>query len=267
MSNQKIFLTFADTRLLHRKARIMPGMWKMGVYDAAYSADEYDLEPSFLEKFGPRIESERRFIDDRNPWYHFWKWHPQRKTRGYGYWCWKPYLILRLLKAMREGDILHYGDIDIRFNPPGRKRLLEYFAIAQKDPTGILAFFNDVQPDLSDGNRFNRYWIKGDCLDYFNLRHDDNFLHAPMVWAGNVFVRKCDRSLKLIQEWMDVFHHDFSLVDDSPSRAANRPEFIEHRHDQAIFSILCYKHSISTVSHRECLMSHTSADALRPFYF
>ena len=38
------------------------------------------------------------------------------------------------------------------------------------------------------------------------------------------------------------------MVNDSPSLKKNFPGFIENRHDQSVFSLLCKKNSISSVS-------------------
>jgi hypothetical protein len=38
------------------------------------------------------------------------------------------------------------------------------------------------------------------------------------------------------------------LIDDTPSSSPNKYGFIEHRHDQAIFSLLCIKYKVLTVS-------------------
>jgi len=39
-----------------------------------------------------------------------------KNKRGYGYWFWKPYLILKIMKKMNAGDILHYADIGCHIN-------------------------------------------------------------------------------------------------------------------------------------------------------
>lgn len=41
---------------------------------------------------------------------------------------------------------------------------------------------------------------------------------------------------------VSVFLTDFSLIDDSPSKSENMNGFIEHRHDQSVFSLLFKVH-------------------------
>ena len=50
----------------------------------------------------------------------------------------------------------------------------------------------------------------------------------------------CDKTRTLVNRWYELCCN-YHLIDDSPSIAPNLPEFIEHRHDQAIFSLLTKK--------------------------
>ena len=43
----------------------------------------------------------------------FWNNHSEfilANKRGYGYWLWKPYLIMKTLEQMNDNDILVYAD-------------------------------------------------------------------------------------------------------------------------------------------------------------
>lgn len=49
----------------------------------------------------------------------FWNKHGNfivKNPRGFGYWLWKPYLILRELNKMFEGDVLVYFDCGNEIN-------------------------------------------------------------------------------------------------------------------------------------------------------
>jgi hypothetical protein len=54
--------------------------------------------------------------------------------------------------------------------------------------------------------------------------------------------------MDFIRHWIRVFSEDFSMIDDSSSRSPNLEGFIEHRHDQSIYSILGKLLPISTIS-------------------
>ena len=43
---------------------------------------------------------------------------------------------------------------------------------------------------------------------------------------------------KFITHWRSVIYADFNLINDASSQSPNEPDFVDHRHDQSIFSIL-----------------------------
>src|SRR5690606_14929140 len=64
-------------------------------------------------------------------------------------------------------------------------------------------------------------------------------------------IKKCKKSISIISQWLEVFKKDFNLVDNSPSSSENFPGFIENRHDQSVFSILCKINNVKTISSSE----------------
>ena len=174
-------------------------------------------------------------------------------SRGYGYWSWKPYLLLKTLKRMEEGDILAYADLGCFFNPKGRDRLLEYFDMAEKSPAGVLGFrsYEKSYNAMPETVYYDYMWTKGDILDYFGVREDKSYTHTTQVEATVIFIRKCDESVALIEEWVKTISDDTTLITDLPSRSPNLEGFRDNRHDQSIFSILAKKHNITTLSTNE----------------
>ena len=49
-------------------------------------------------------------------------------------------------------------------------------------------------------------------------------------------------------DWIEVFEKRFDLIDDTPSKLKNFEKFIENRHDQSVFSILCKINLIKSLS-------------------
>ncbi len=228
---RKFFLSFADSRMSGALQRIRQQAEAMGCYDHIVVADQSYLNIDFREKFKDKLKP---------------------NVRGYGYWCWKPQVILQLLEQIEDGDIIQYTDAGCHLNKAGMARLLEYFELANASDTGILAFaavpptFHDESislPDLSDYR-----WCKADLFHHMNVYDDDSITRTPTVTAGIIFIKKCEQSQKIIREWLSVMSSSFELLDDSPSGASNFPGFIEHRHDQSIFSILCKLNKVSLVS-------------------
>ena len=228
---KKYFLSFASSDLHRSLYRIKKQAINIGIYDIINTSTEIDLDSDFRTVFHE---------------------HLNFGSRGYGYWCWKPQIILQTLRNMNEGDILQYTDSGCHLNINGKDRLLEYFAIVEKSSNGILAFQAKApEPPLKyDGKyllelEFKR--TKGDLLDYFNVRNREDIVNTQTIEATILFIRKCQNSLNILEQWINPIYHDFCLIDDSPSRSNNMEGYIEHRHDQSIFSIVCKLNNIETL--------------------
>jgi len=229
----KVFLSFADSRMRPSARRIEQQAVRLGVYDRIIIANEMSLDEQFRDRFRLKLVF---------------------GSRGFGYWCWKPQIILQTLNEMNEGDILQYTDVGCHLNVNGMRRLLEYFTLTERSKIGILAF--QAKPPTLPLHYDNRTllnlpdicWAKGDLLDYLGVRNNKDLLLSQTIGAGIILIRKTETASRIIHAWREVLDRDFSLIDDSLSRSPNLPEFIEHRHDQAIFSILCKLNNVETLS-------------------
>ena len=219
-----VFLTFADRRLERTLRRIRREARAMGCFDAIHALDERDLSPAFRARFADKLRPE---------------------VRGFGYWVWKPEVILRTLEGMAEGECLLYVDAGCHLNVGGLARLGDYFALARQAPTGILATQSLAHTD--------RVWTKGDLLDRLGVRDRPNILDSQTLQSGTIVIRKCPEAIAFLKRWAALWEEDFALMDDSPSKAPNDPTFREHRHDQAGFSILAkLDGGVRAVSAGEC---------------
>jgi hypothetical protein len=227
------FLSFADSRYKRSLARIAQQARRFNIFDGITVADESLLEVNFRNKFKEKLRA---------------------GTRGYGYWCWKPQIIIQELEKLSDDDMLLYVDAGCHLNHRGIDRLLDYFEALRNSKTGILAFQakKPVSPLAHDGRQLfnfpNYMWTKGDLLDYFGVRENQHILKSQSIGAGIILFRKCQNSINILKQWRETIDHDFSLIDDSASRSSNPSGYIEHRHDQAIFSILCLLNHVDTIS-------------------
>jgi len=229
-------VSFADSRLRRSLVRLGKQGRSMDVFNAIHMITENDLPFDFVERFKDKLIP---------------------GSRGFGYWSWKPEAILMSLQKMNFGDCLVYVDAGCHLNVRGRKRLLEYLEILKEQETGIVAFqasppSGENSSLLYDGRKLfdqpNCRWIKGDLLDYFGVRNDPSVVNDQAIGAGIILIRKCEQAISVIQEWQQIIYQRFDLLDDTPSASPNLPGFVEHRHDQAIWTMLCLKHGIKTLS-------------------
>ncbi|BEI36578.1 hypothetical protein PHIN7_03020 [Polynucleobacter sp. HIN7] len=205
----------------------------MQVYSSILALDERSLAPEFSDRFQDKLKP---------------------SVRGFGYWCWKPQIIKQTLEQMNEGDVLHYCDAGCYLNLAGKNRLQEYLSMVSSNSIGFLAFQakEPADPFMHDGRKLldlrDRFWIKGDALDYFKVRSRIDIIDTQTIGAGIIFIRKNKNTIDIVKHWLDIYYKNFSLVDDSVSISPNLNGFIEHRHDQSIFSILCKLSDIETIS-------------------
>lgn len=241
MANYKrFFCSFADSRLKKSLERIESQANEMQVYDHIYIYDETKLDPAFRATFRDQLKF---------------------GSRGFGYWCWKPQIILQTFEKMDYGDVLQYSDSGCHLNKNGRKRLEEYFEIAKRSLGGILSFRTRRADEITGnevfyGNLEYKY-NKADLLDYFGVLDQPAITHSVQYEAGIIFIRKDETTIAFIKRWIETFTESFSFINDAPSAIPNLEGFIEHRHDQSIYSILCKLHNVEDLYSSEY---YTSGD-------
>ena len=141
-----------------------------------------------------------------------------RNFRGAGFWLWKPYIIFEQLKDTKPGDFLIYTDAGLQINAE-----INYI-IAAMDQDILL--FGNTHP--------HKRWCKMDVLKAMNCNRPE-FLNHEQVQASVILIKKSEWAVKRIEEWLKWAQIP-GFIDDSESKAKNTPEFIEHRHDQAILT-------------------------------
>ena len=68
-----------------------------------------------------------------------------------------------------------------------------------------------------------------------------------------IAIRKCEESLNIIQEWMDLVVEDnYNLVNDNLGSDKQLEGFIEHRHDQSILNILLKTNKYKSLQYSNC---------------
>lgn len=233
---KKVLVTFGDSRIHRSLDRIRSQAEAMDLYDEILIFDETKLNDKFRNEFSEVLNT---------------------KTRGFGFWVWKPEVILQTLSTLSEGDIVHYIDAGCHLNLKGRKRLLQYFEMVEKSPSGILGFQakRPEFPLVDDGRPIPKWidkdWSKGDLIDYFGLRTNREILESPTIQSGSFFIRKSINTVEFVTNWLETYRANFHLADDTPSVSPNFESFKEHRHDQAIFSLMAKMVNASLISASE----------------
>ena len=98
-----------------------------------------------------------------------------------------------------------------------------------------------------------KHWTKMDLLTHFNVESQAEIIDSPQRQAAVIFLRKCPESVRLIESWAHVCDQFVNLIDDSPSVNPNSEGFVEHRHDQSVFSVLSKLSGAGTFSETEIM--------------
>ena len=156
----------------------------------------------------------------------------QRNPRGYGYWIYKPIFIKEFLgKHLGPNAILVWVDAGCSINvtDSSKARFAEYVDVAKNSEAG-LGFIQTTCPE--------RKWTKADLGRLLNVIDSEHW-ESGQIFAGFSIWKNSSEAKDIAQAWLELaITDDGHFIDDSPSIEPNHPEFVEHRHDQSIFSLL-----------------------------
>jgi hypothetical protein len=161
--------------------------------------------------------------------------HILREAMGAGYWLWKPYVILKRLTELPDGDVLCYCDSSYRFLSGARKIADEWLS------DGDIGACHNKPNDSAWQEHTDRKYTKHDAFELMRVPSGDAHEHikcTPQAWAGFMLLRKSETSVAFVKEWLH-YAQNAQIITDSPSTTAPEdPGFKENRHDQSIYSIL-----------------------------
>lgn len=204
---KKYHINFAHNRYLKSQEYCSDSAKKFG-FDEVISYRDQDISQEFKDKNS----------------YIF------SQTRGYSYWLWKPYLISRTLSKINHGDLLVYSDSGSYYqNSPE-----PLFDLVTKDPNGVLSF------ELK--GLIEKNYTKRDTFVLMGL-DETKYTDSSQREATYIWLIKNDFTMNLVREYLE-YAQDERVITDMVSENKNYDGFIDHRHDQSIWSLLCKKYNI-----------------------
>lgn len=209
-------VSFASPDLRWTLRRLRVQAIELGTFDFVWTWSLKDLDPAFRATFQPILKKD---------------------VRGFGYWAWKPQVILQAMALLSDGDVLLYVDSGCHLNVAGKEKMEAFFERVLETKSGILGTQMDVP---------EKYWTKADLANFMGVQKDSRIMETGQMVGGVIFFRVTNETRNFVNTWLRVFEENLSLVDDSPSEMANPIGFKEHRHDQSVFSILAKKADIDT---------------------
>lgn len=152
-------------------------------------------------------------------------------SKGDGWCLWKPYIILESLKNIKDGEILLYMDSSDTFFGQFKNFLDLHFS-----KNDLLIVGGGENPNGNYTKRDTFVFTNCDSLKYWK---------SLQIEAGIIGIKKSRRTIKFIEEYLN-FCKDPRILKNSPnvSGRSNLPQYIDHRYDQSVLSILVAKYKI-----------------------
>jgi len=176
-------------------------------------------------------------------------------TKGGGFWLWKPYFIKKMLDTLEDGDLLIYCGANCVVNITGRLRFDAYIGRLMECSTGALAF--ELPHTESE-------YTKREVFQHFNSTEE--VIRSKQLMATIVMLRKCEHTSMLVDAWFDTAcAHPFLFTDELRTLPQNR-DFIAHRYDQSIFSVIRKMYGVDIVPMEEYFFDFIRECSTFPFW-
>lgn len=201
-----IYLTYGDKCCEHAKKRACKAALSFG-FTECIAANTTSLSPQFRE-------DNKEVLEQR---------------RGAGYWLWKPRIILDIYETMQPDDILVYADAgSFIINNP-----LPLLEAARQEDGGILLFGLCHHKMHTFCKRDAFILAEADEIKYFD---------ANQFLASFIIVRPTHFARTLLERWLQLCLDKRALTDiPNEMGQPNLPHFRDHRHDQALLSLVALK--------------------------
>ena len=206
-----VLITYSDYNFSVARQQLIATAGQIGKIDEVYAFDPKDIDRLFYRA-------------NRSIFYY---------RRGAGYWLWKPYFIRRVLGLLSDQDILLYSDASGVF----MESASELVATFARSEGATMAFELIGLKEKS--------YTKRDCLialgcDTSKYTESDQFAANFSLW------KPLPDAFTFLDAWL-AYATQPHLLTDSPSQSLNYQGFIEHRHDQSLFSLLYRKYALPAV--------------------
>jgi hypothetical protein len=148
------------------------------------------------------------------------------QKRGAGYWLWKSYFIFQTLKNVREGDTVFYSDSGAEF-------------VRSVEPLLDLIQEKEVVGFKMSGNHKEGQYTRKAVIDKLGLNPNE-VAKTNQDMASFIGVKKTlhtEKEEHVIGTWLS-YCQDPQLIMDTPREVDEFDEFIDHRHDQSLWSLV-----------------------------
>lgn len=162
-------------------------------------------------------------------------------SRGYGYWIWKPLIILDMFRRFPDCAGVIYLDVgcELNYNVESELRLKQYI----KDATAHEGLFFSI-PFIEEDCTHPALITKLQAKDLRNTRQ---------IMATTFLIKNGVIGNNLVQNWLNLMlEDDFKYLLGEAKEGmqvsnSEYPNYREHRHDQSILSLLVKETGMSVI--------------------
>ena len=158
--------------------------------------------------------------------------------KGYGYWIWKPYLILQELNKLNDGDILVFLDAHCKLDKVKDKfnDIINYL----QNKSLIIGL------EGSDDYRNTTTKLRKAVEQYLNYEYSDKELSSFQYEGGILFMKKDNFTINFFKQYFEIMNQNRDVITDIYNDDINNhKDFIENRHDQSVCSLLAKYYKIN----------------------
>lgn len=208
---RKILFNYAHNKFLNSQKNNTKTGYEIGKFDIVYEFKFDDIDKEFYEK-------NKNILD---------------LSRGAGYWLWKYYFANKLLNSddITEEDVIFYCDSGSHFI----NSIDSMVDVFKRDNLSIMTF---LQLHKSS------WWTKRDAFVLTNC-DEPKYTNTGLRVGGFFMFKKNEQSKNFFSELLN-FAQDHRIITDSPNECGlpNYEGFREHRHDEALISIISKKYEL-----------------------
>ena len=209
IKNKLYFLTFANTSYM-KTDRIIKQAKSFNMFDYTLSLSELDI-PQFINKHQDFIKKHKY---------------------GYGFWIWKPKIILKTLENMNVNDILVYCDAGFYLNNKGLDRFKYYLSMLENKES--ICVFN-----ASDTYKA-QHFVKNDAIMSYWPEFNNEW--NTCCYAGIMIIKKNQKTLELIKDWLTLCEN-YKYLDKTRSIKYKDPQYYKGNDcDNGLFNLCLSKH-------------------------
>ncbi len=198
----------------------------------------YDNSVARIVTAAPQLGADKVYVYDdqwlmEQEFYQInkWLWDPHPINRGFGWWCWKPFIIMDALEHFAEvGDVVLYTDADTY--PVQDFSVL--YRVADKE--GLMLF--------EGSHWWQKEWCKRDCYIAMGMDERKGWECKHAVGRFMLFKKGPYLVKQLLMEWQAYLLNPLCNTREPSRYGPELQDFREHREDQSILSLLAVKYGI-----------------------